>query len=591
MRSALMLFALLPVVALAQAEELADDAAPHGVAEEKIAPVVASSGTEGTLIYNFGQHPVVSVADGTILVTAENSTIAPKTGYMPLQVYVRNVGKEAELVRLEFTYRGSVSAAVRRDVTVPHGGRASVTLPVPAGANHGTLTAKAKGITEGGNVSLYFTPANQAILAIGTEEQFQKRARRAPDYNSYNIYVRTMAPEDAPSELPSYVGFNEVVLLVPLDELSEATRRALEGYAATGGTLIVTRPSRALMKELPLLPKPDAGLHDYGFGSVRVCGKDALACANALNTDLSLAQRVVKPSGAFNLTSRGAYDSYGNIIPDNERFLLPQATAPVGRFLLIILAFTLAIGPGSVWVARRRGPPMLLLTIPATALVTCLLIVGYSVIVDGFSIHAATRGFTLLDSKNKRAISVGVEAFYANIAPGKAAYDLNTVLLSPAVDYNPEQLASVDWTNGATFETDFIPSRTYREWGLVTVSPTRARLVVKKRQNGELELQNALGSELRTARVRIDQREYIVRDVRDGGSRTLEPWPISAEVPESTLNTYASRFDARVGTRVKRALEEGEFIAHVAGPSLLPQGGLRLSHHSSEQLIRGEVER
>ena len=69
-----------------------------------------------------------------------------------------------------------------------------------------------------------------------------------------------------------------------------------------------------------------------------------------------------------------------------SELLLPQATAPLGRFLFIITLFTLAIGPGSVWVARRRGPAALLVTIPGTALVTCVLIIGYSLIADGFRV-------------------------------------------------------------------------------------------------------------------------------------------------------------------------------------------------------------
>ncbi|MBX5480801.1 MAG: hypothetical protein IRZ16_02965 [Myxococcaceae bacterium] len=566
--------------------------APGGAsAQETPPPSPPVSANDGTLIYNFGQHPLVVVAEGTLQVTSENSTVSPRSGYMPMQVALRNSGKEAETVRLEFTYRGTSSATIRRVVEVPAASRKVVTIPIPAGATYGVLEASAKGIKEGGTESLYFTQAQQAILALGTEEQFQDVARCAPDYNSYATYVRAIPPGEAPTELAAYVGFNEVVLLTPPEELDAAACRAIEAYAATGGTVFVTRPSRALPSYFPLLKDAAPGLYPYGFGNVRVCSEEPLACALALNTDLTLAQKIVKPVAASTYVNRYAYGSAGNAIPEKERFLLPQATAPVGRFLLIILAFTLAIGPGSVWVARRRGPPMLLLTIPATAFVTCLLIVGYSVLVDGFAIHAATRGYTLLDGKNKRAITVGMEAFYANIAPGEASWDVLAAIIGPQVDYNSDQIPSIDWTRGATFDTDFIPSRTYREWGVVSVAPTRARLLVKRLGDGSIEVQNALGSDITVARVNVDQVDYFVRDVRDGGSRRAEPVAPGAAVQDASLQEFNSRFDSRVGLRIREPLREGEFLAQLEGPALLPVGGLRLSHHSSAHLVRGEVER
>ena len=36
--------------------------------------------------------------------------------------------------------------------------------------------------------------------------------------------------------------------------------------------------------------------------------------------------------------------------------LLAQAAPPVGRFLVIMILFTLLVGPGSLYVARKRGP-------------------------------------------------------------------------------------------------------------------------------------------------------------------------------------------------------------------------------------------
>lgn len=552
-----------------------------------------SVAADGTLRFNFAQQPLVNVGTGLVDVSAENSLPTPQSGYTPLRIFVVNKGVEPERVAIEFNQRGAGSATISKSLEVAAGRREVVTLLIPAGVTYGTLEVQSRGITEGGRSSLYFQNATQNILALGDDTQFQSAARRAPDHSSYDTLVRTIPITDAPAELPAYVGFHEVVLLSPIDQLSEGARRALEGYAATGGMLILTKPTRTPQKYLPLLASTEEGRHDYGFGYVRLCGADARACAQALTDDLHLAQPRVRPAASSTYAARYAYDSQGNTIPAKERFMLPQATAPVGRFLLIILAFTLAIGPGSVWVARKKGPPFLLLTIPATAGVTCALIVGYSVLVDGFSVHTATRGFTLLDSKNHRAVTVGVKAYYANVAPGDAQFDGMTAVLGPPYTYDATQFASIDWTNGAHFDSDFIPSRTYREWGVVGVTPTRARLLAKLSEDGRtLEVQNALGSDVKMAKLRVGEADWTIYGLRDGGSVQV---PRAGGAPPEGLNEeikdYPSRFEPRVMSRARAEPEEGEFVAYLEGPGPLPTGGLRSSHRDSLHVMRGEVER
>lgn len=570
---------------------LASSAALAQRDEEYIDDPVAE---DGTLVYNFAQHPVTPIADGMVSVSAETNTVATTWGYTPVRVLLENKSAQAQEVRLEFvSSQGGIS--VRRTVQVPAARRATAILLIPAGANYGQLIATSEAFKDGmGKHSMYFQNATHAILALGADAQFQDAARRPPELSSYTTLVRMLDAADAPGELAAYVGFAEVVVLTPYEELTEAARRALEGYAATGGTLILTQPPRNVATYLPLLKGSGEALYDYGFGHVRLCGQDANACATGLAQDLYLSEHVVRPniSTGGSSAARYAKNVYGqnNGVPDSERFLLPQAAAPVGRFLLIILAFTLAIGPGSVWVARKRGPPMLLLTIPATAAVTCLLIVGYSVIVDGFAVHASTRGYTLLDAKNKRAITVGVAAFYANIAPGDAEFDTSTAILGPPQSYGAAQLSSVDWTSGARFDSEFVPSRTYREWGVVSVAPTRARLLARPSDDGNgVVVENALGADIRKVRVRMNGRDYEASDLRDGGQKVAVQVS-SAPGPWGDVAAFASRFSDRTALR-GGAVSEGQFLAQVEGPAFLPTGGFRLSRYSTEHVVRGEVER
>ena len=73
---------------------------------------------------------------------------------------------------------------------------------------------------------------------------------------------------------------------------------------------------------------------------------------------------------------------------------------PVYGFMILITAFAVLIGPVNYFYLRRKRMLWLLLvTVPATALVTSVLLVGYSVAAHGFSIRSRIRSLTVLDQK------------------------------------------------------------------------------------------------------------------------------------------------------------------------------------------------
>ncbi|MHB8873557.1 MAG: hypothetical protein ACYC8T_07715 [Myxococcaceae bacterium] len=546
--------------------------------------------------YNFGGNEREVVGTGSVTVTAVNGGSGPGFGYYPLRISLDNSATHPQEVRLTFTgLSGGSGRPVTRTVKLERGEKRTVILPVPVTASYRELRAASPGITQGGRKAIHFSSVSRpykAVLALGTPDEFQVLVGEAPTYSAPTVTVTTLPPDEAPEELAAYTGFDEVVVTrLPPDELSEARRRALEAYAATGGTLFLGRSTRAVTTYFPLLDGDAAGLHDYGFGHLHLCAAD---CGPGVKAGLDLPKLPVRPKGpppAWARRSFGynAYDSLGGEA-DPDGMMLPQATAPVGRFLIIIVLFTLAIGPGSIFVARRKGPAALLITIPLTAAVTCAAIVGYSVLKEGFAVHASTRGFTLLDRAHQRAVTVGLGAFYANLAPGEARFSATTALISPDGRQSEAQQASLDWTQGARFGSDFLPARAYREWGVLSVDPSRARLTVRRVGDG-LEVQNALGSDLRAAHFRLDGKDWRVENVPDGGAKKAQVREKAVPLPGVEVKDYAGRFDPVVAKIAKAPLKEGQFLAQVQGPSLMPVGGLRLSLHSAEHLIRGEVDR
>ncbi len=583
-----MVESLLLAALLAATQDVTADVDTDDLAADVATPVALpperdedpSSSVVSLLDYQVAQVNRIDVASGRTKVSVESNAPSPRSGSFPVRFFVDNTSGPTQVLTLSIrsTVSGGMHSVVR-SVEVNAGERRTVNVPVPSEMRYGTVRADGPGISEDANASMYFQATydpQRVVLTISRPEQFEKYVGKAPRYSGANVQVHAIPPAEAPGELASYLGYDAIV--VPdsaiLDTLEESQRRALEAYVATGGHLLVGGVVRSAAI-FPLLKAIRPGTSRYGFGKL-------LVTTGAPTGDLDVFRETlpVSPHGA---------------LPDYERrynsdakkdLLLPQATAPLGRFLLIITLFTLAIGPGSVWVARRRGPAALLVTIPGTAVITCAMIIAYSVIADGFTVHTSSYGFTLLDSRQHRAITHGVTAYYANLAPSKATLGPGTMLVAPFEDRRDKYVADLAWKDGLSLGGDFVPSRTYREWGFISVEPTRARVVVKRKGESWVA-QNALGVRVERVLVNVDGRFFTGGPIRDGGEVELAP----GNTLSYSGSIAASRFSSEVTDTVGASnLQHHEFLAKITGASLVPTGGISATLNDAEHWVRGEFE-
>jgi hypothetical protein len=562
--------------------------------------------------YQFAARQDTAVADSPVKVVVDQGAPSNGTGFAPLHVSLRNGSNAPQEIRLSYRdlARGESIARVTRTVGLARGERAQVMLPIPAGRSYGELEVQPKGFAAVRTpVSLYGSD-QAAILSVGKQEDFEKVVRQKQSVDEATATVRSLPPDELPDQLAAYVGYSAVVLSQsPLESLPEAQRRALEVYAATGGVLVLPHVTRGSPAHLPLLDSEEPGLHRYGFGWVRLCSEDAVDCAfgirdDANNFGLTVVPRTSpvprggRPSLSRLMAMGGAegddYDyDYDDIGGENRRqrvardngLLLPQAVAPLGRVLVIIGLFLAVIGPGSVYVARKKSSLLLLLTVPGTALVTIALIIVYSVFGEGFATHASSRSVTLLDGEHGRAISAGTIGFYANLPQRGASFGSSESVFFPsdAVD------VSMDWTNGGRIGDGFLPARIYREWGMVSVHPSRSRLRIR-RAGDALFVQNALGGKVGEARLMVDGQLWRVAALDDG--QELQAESVTAHLLTlANRDEYRSRLDAMIERELDDPLEEGEFHAQVAVTDALPLRDVEVLHHDSETLMIGRVER
>lgn len=553
-----------------------------------VATPVATSVSEGEpevavvgslLDYQLSQTQRAEVADGRTRVSVETNAAAPFAGSMAVRFFIDNSVGPEQAVRLQV--QGSVGGGrhrVTRVVEVKAGERRAVSVPVPADFYYGEASASGPGISKQLSGNVYFQRVydpQRAVLALAPGDDVVKFLGKQPSYAEANVQIVAVPAAEAPTELAGYLGYD--LVLVPSEEslarLDGPARQALESYLLSGGSVLVKGP----LRDTAVFPRANGeATQRYGFGTLFVEAQPT-SSPEYFRTALP-----VNPQGALrDYERRYGYGTTASVKPS----LLPQAIAPLGRFLFIIALFTLAIGPGSLFIARRRGPAALLVTIPLTAFATCALIIGYSLMADGFTVHAASYGLTLLQPREHRAVTEGVTAYYANLAPSKVRFATGSVPVSPW-DGREGGIADWSWDDGLSLGADFVPSRTYREWGFVSVEPTRARVLLKKSGDG-WALQNALGFEVEKVVVNVDGVLFDCGPLRDGGEARLERTGASLPLPAAGGR---ARFSERVVKQITAPLQHGEFLARARGMGFVPAGGIKTQLHDSEQLIRGEVE-
>jgi hypothetical protein len=183
--------------------------------------------------YAFANGHAQDVGSGLTKVSVDTQTPTPRYGYFPLVVHVDNTTGPKQTVKLSFSASGGGgSHTYARSVELNEHERRTVIVPVPAHLRYGVLHARAPGITQGGDSSVYFNPVTshqRGVLNLGTAESFTQVVGAAPSYSgNAGTQVVNLSLSEAPAELLPYIGWDSVVLSgARFEELSEAQRAAL----------------------------------------------------------------------------------------------------------------------------------------------------------------------------------------------------------------------------------------------------------------------------------------------------------------------------------------------------------------------------
>jgi hypothetical protein len=462
-------------------------------------------------------------------------------GYLPVRIEISNSAPARSLVfEVTPSDRGQ-GATVRRVVGVDQHATVQITLSIPLTAfrqgllrvyDQGReLTSHVRGI--GAGSAFFGVEPAPAMLVVssrpvdctsyigattGPRDANRFGALRAPDASAI---AEVVPPESLPDSWIDFSGLDFVA--ISRDELADlkpSARSAVLKWVHCGGNLIVydagesSKDFETLERLVELNENAAAGA---GWTESGERGTPLAFATRQLMLGLVCAFRGPLPDSHVAWSTflngvgepRFSWMQRHGVAPDFGteefyNFMNPGIRGvPVYGFMVLITAFAVLIGPVNYFFLRRKRMLWLLLvTVPATAVVTSALLVGYSVAAHGFSIKSRIRSLTVLDQKSHSAVTVARLALFAGVAPARGMRFSPETAVYPVFPPTAEPGAfTVDWTENQSLESGWLLSRTRTQFLTIGHAEQRDCVDFKPGKDGSLAIVNGLPWELEAVLV------------------------------------------------------------------------------------------
>lgn len=381
----------------------------------------------------------------------------------------------------------------------------------------------------------------------------------------------TITPRELPERWIDLSSIDVVCLkLAELEDLAKnhATKwQALRSWVAAGGNLWVTDVAKAQHEKFAVGQPPitvhwnrmtelerllDVPPHERKAGAWANVG-------HARTRDLHLGQVVALPE-QFGLDPRwqrpfqdGLEQTATHLNPhrlfwelrygvnlrspnsDFWNFLIPGVgLVPVMPFQVLITLFVVVIGPlNYVYLRRRAKLHLLIVTVPACALVVTLGLFGYALATDGLGVRVRVRSYTEIDQRRGEAVCWSRLCYYAGLAPSQGLrFSGDTVVLpiDPRIDDPTGGITrQLKWTGDGDAPLEqhlrggWLRSRNLTQYLTQRARKTQAHLQITQQSDGRLAVVNRLETAIRYLAVcDADGKKYGAENVAADASVTLE---------------------------------------------------------------------
>ncbi len=365
----------------------------------------------------------------------------------------------------------------------------------------------------------------------------------------------------------AYSGYDGVVTTAgELADAPAAVVEALWHYVETGGSLLV-------------LGRPD---EESGFGGARRTRPQASLYEAGLEVDYAGFGVVLTAEGAARVTdftapqlerletawrySRKVWDRTRDPSGAHRAFAVAdKVEIPVRGLFVVVLAFTVLIGPVNLAILTRRDKRMWLLwTVPAASILTSALVVLYVFAGEGWVRFGRTEGLTVLDERTRRATTLGWTGFYATLTPGDGLRFGAGTEVSPVMSWARGQREgggrAVVWSDRQHLSRGWLRAR-LPSYFIVRKSELRRERIILRQHGPEggqadhrLEAVNGLGVDLELLCVAdAAGRLHLVRGLAAGAAARLEP---AAELASAGPGVLRGVYRGDLPSRLRRMEQE-----------------------------------
>ncbi len=481
---------------------------------------------------------------GGVMITASSSwPTALNHGWQPLFVRADNGAQGARRVMLSFQcWNGPERDTINRSFVLPAGGseRFELSVPVRSQFDNGYNVL----ITVGGEVSwLSDVGAEQTaqndgrvVLVVasaahpaesvarwttqlsdearprssvaGQEERAIRVIGGKPAAKPEPVQVASTSHAWLPSIPSSYTSL-DALKLDAREWPAGAPAEALLGWVRTGGLLAISGIDSARATPIAqgvapwMEPRflvrsmPGFDLYAMGHGLLLV-GGGLTPFADAAEIE------------AFNAALEMLRPWQPMAQPDVEPMLvIPGIDVPFRPLTLILLLFAILVGPVNLILVRRsRRPALLLITIPAIALVFSVGLFAYGAVAQGLDVRAASHSRTVLDQRTHNAATVEKRLTFAGLSVGAGLRP------GPGVTCLRKNEAGYRWHDQREYVIELDDGVLFADGWLPVRTPTDHTFLIDRAARGRIEIAREADGWTASNGLDAPVRALVLRDAR-----------------------------------------------------------------------------
>jgi len=201
---------------------------------------------------------------------------------------------------------------------------------------------------------------------------------------------------------------------------------------------------------------------------------------------------------------------------------------PVRGLFVVMLVFAVLIGPVNIRVlTRKKRRIWLLWTVPAFSVLTCVLVVGFMFVSEGWYARARVAGLVFLDEPSQRASALSGLGIYTTMSAGDGLHFSQDTEITPHLRMerfsNQRHARTIDWTNDQHLDSGWIAPRLPAHFMVRTGEKRLERVLVRRGNDGSLMMTNGLKAPVQSIWLAdMKGRIYFAADVPEGGEAVLK---------------------------------------------------------------------